>query len=184
MLRRALCRQLSLASRNRFARYTDCSALQGPRRRRARVRAAQDRMGAVTAPRPRPGSGPAPRGPDDPRRARMRALSSADTAATQRCWFSTNGSALTVPTKRRTRKHLTSQENPPLALSEAAYWELQASAKRSLYSGFAGILVQLAGLEPAASWVRFGRARYTNHRDMQRFLARRARFRAVRMSRV
>jgi hypothetical protein len=48
-------------------------ALPGRRRRRARVRPSQGRLGACSAARPWTGSGQAARRPDDPRRARLRA---------------------------------------------------------------------------------------------------------------
>jgi hypothetical protein len=75
-------RPASARPRRGGSRWTACTrssrvsqpvpvAVQGPRRRRARVRAAQERIGAVTAARPGPGSGPASRGPDDPRQARL-----------------------------------------------------------------------------------------------------------------
>jgi hypothetical protein len=48
-------------------------ALPGPRRRRARVRPCQGRLGACSAACPWTGSGQAARRPDDPRRARLRA---------------------------------------------------------------------------------------------------------------
>ena len=52
-------------------------ALPGPRRRRARVRPSQGRLGACSAARPWTGSGSAARRPDHPREALVRAQSSA-----------------------------------------------------------------------------------------------------------
>jgi hypothetical protein len=80
MFRRALCRQSHRHTGIAFVIHRMLRSTR-LRRRRARVRAAQERMGAVTAPRPGPGSGPAPRGPDDPRRARMRARTRAHRSA-------------------------------------------------------------------------------------------------------
>ena len=57
------------------------AALPSPRRRRARVRPAQARVGARPASRPWTGSGSAARRPDDPRQARLRAQPSASRTA-------------------------------------------------------------------------------------------------------
>jgi hypothetical protein len=54
---------------------------RGRRRCQARVRATQERVGAVSAPRPWAGSGAAARRPDDPRQARVSAQSGASRVA-------------------------------------------------------------------------------------------------------
>jgi hypothetical protein len=69
-----------MACRDRL-RDTPNAPINKSRARRARVRAAQERMGAVTAPRPGPGSGRLHAGPDDPRRARMRTRTRAHRSA-------------------------------------------------------------------------------------------------------
>ena len=65
-------------------------------------------------------------------------------------------------------------------LSEAASWELRAGSRQTFLLQFAGILMELAGLEPAASWVRFGRAPPSNYADLQGLSAPIAQIRACR----
>jgi hypothetical protein len=88
------------------------------------------------------------------------AIESSRASATSSIWPSsapTKGAGL--PSPGNAAQSNLGRPGPPLpVLSRAASWELQAGSRQDVSMRFAGTSVELAGLEPAASWVRSRRS--------------------------